>query len=328
MSNQGWHLGQIDFVHNSHKQLGGLDARVKTSQPTDVNNSVELQQSSVEINGCRLAYFHTQRAIPAEQTILMVHGMGCHARVWDATLRALTSSCAVICVELRGHGRSEKRGPYRWDSLGRDLCTFIRTLELRSITAVGHSLGAHLLLQAAAILSTRFDALLLLEPVVLDPRAYSAPQLFDAPEEHPYASRKAVWNSPEEWYQAIRDREPFKLWNTEVLWDYCRYGLEETANGMYQLCCPPLVEAEIALSRAAAGIHSLLDSVEVPATVVRAEVASGGRHPMDNIHSTTWTKLADHLPQGTDKYHPELTHFVPMQSPEFVARELNELVVH
>ena len=287
---------------------------------------MELQRRDADVNGLNLSYFETASCMNQSKTILLVHGIACHGRMWDLILNKLTPTFRVICVELRGHGRSDKRRPYSWDSLGRDLYSFIKVLDLHSIIGVGHSLGGHLLLQAAAILTARFKSLLLLEPAVFEPRAYSAPKVFASPEEHPFARHRAMWPSAAEWFQFLKDRSTFKLWDTDVLWDHCRYGLERNSEGDLLLCCPPLVEAELMLNSTETDIYPLLDSIAVPAIVVRAEVARGIRHPLDNIHSTTWPELAANLPQGIDKYVPELSHFIPMQQPDLVVHELRELL--
>ena len=283
----------------------------------------------VDINGVKLAFFQADGDSVSEQTVLFVHGLACHARCWDETLRLLGRSCSSVCIELRGHGRSEKRGPYVWGQFGSDLCKFIQELDLVSIIGVGHSMGGHLLLQAASVLTNRFDSLVLLEPAVFHPRAYAeakTTKIFNAPTEHPFARRKAVWNSPDEWIEAIRDRSPFKRWKPEVLRDHCQHGLEPTDLGQYQLCCPPEVEAETFLNCMDTNIHPMLSLVDMPVTVVRAKTAPGFKHPFDNIHSVTWPDLADSLPQGTDKYRSDLSHFVPMQRPDVVAGEIRDVL--
>ncbi len=286
---------------------------------------MNLDLKHIDAYGIRLAYFESEGS-QRDKTLLLVHGLGCHARCWDATLKILDTPYRTICVELRGHGRSEKQRPYRWDQFGKDLCSFIQVLNLNSIVAVGHSLGGHALLQAAAVLTRRFESLVLLEPVVFNPLAYSDTayaKAFGSPEEHPYAKRRMLWNSPQEWLTFLKDRTPFKLWDSQVLHDHCRYGVEPAAEGEYQLCCPPMVEAEASIHSADTSVHPLLPSVDVPATVVRAKSAPGFRHPKDTIHSVTWPQLAENLPRGRDKHLDEVSHFIPMQRPDVVASEVD-----
>ena len=287
---------------------------------------LNLEQKYLTVNGVRMAYVERTGSEESTTTGLFVHGLGCHARDWDATLRRLDSSQSVICVDFRGHGQSEKTGPYSWSQLGSDLCAFIHGLNLESIIGVGHCLGAHPLVQAAAVLNKRFKALLLVEPAIFAPRAYAAAgqfKMFESPEEHPYAKRRADWDSPRQWFDAIKNRSPFDLWSEEVLWDHCQHGLERTEQGRYELRCPPLVEAETSLECASTDIHPMLSAVDVLVKVFRGKSARGIRHPLDTIHSLTWPQLAQSFSNGVDIQHPELSHYIPMERPELIAEELS-----
>lgn len=287
---------------------------------------ISFEEDQVVVNNVRLTFFKSAVLEAHTPTILFVHGVACHARTWDATLRRLNSKFPIVCVELRGHGRSDKHGPYGWGQFGSDLCAFIQVLELSSIIGVGHSMGGHLLLQAASVHLRKFRGLLLFDPVVFAPSAYALSQqtkLFDSPNDHPFARRRAIWDSPEVWYHTIRKKSPFNLWTDEALRDLCEHGLERNRHGKYQLRCPPIVEAEASLASADTNVHSLLPSIEIPVEIYRAKTARGFRHPMDNIHSVTWPQLAESLPKGRDTYLPDLSHFIPMQCPKLVARELS-----
>lgn len=289
---------------------------------------LNFEQKYVNINGLRIAYVQRSGSATEVPTILFVHAVSCHSRDWDATVRRLEASHSVIAVDARGHGRSEKSGPYTWSQLGSDLCSFIHSLDLTSIIGVGHSLGGHPLLQAAATLNRRFKALLLFEPAVYAPRAYesaSQAKIFDSPDEHPFAKRRAIWDSPEHWFESIKDRTPFKIWSEEVLWDHCQHGLEWDERGGYQLRCPPLVEAEVMLECVNTDVHHLLSSIDIPVKVYRSKVASGFRHPLDTIHSVTWPKLAQYLKRGRDIHLPDVSHYIPMERPELVADELTSI---
>lgn len=284
-----------------------------------------LTEDQVVVNGVRLSFFRSGELEPRKPTILFVHGVACHARNWDATIRRVDTTLPIVCIELRGHGRSENKGPYGWGQFGSDLCALIQALDLSSVIGVGHSMGGHLLLQAAAVLTRKFSALLLFEPAVFAPAAYISSQqvkLFDSPSEHPFARRRAIWDSPDTWFETIRDRSPFSLWTEEALRDHCRYGLKPTDDGHFQLLCPPLVEAEASLACADTNVHSLLSAIEIPVKIFRAKTAAGFRHPMDNVHSVTWPDLAGSLASGTDTHLTDLSHFIPMQRPDLVASEL------
>lgn len=284
------------------------------------------------IRGAELAHFEWNFDSVNKITVLFIHGAGCHARCWDGTIRAIERSPSLvsrlIAVELRGHGRSSQKGPYTWDQFGADTVALIEELDLQSVLLVGHSMGGHVALQTVGRLQERVSGLLLVEPAVYPPRSYRLSrtmQFFDSPSEHPVAQRRSTWTSPNEWFDVLRDRKPYTLWNQDILWDHCQYGVVPTDSGQYELCCPPLIEAESYLEGLSTDVHGILGSIRVPTRILRAKTAPGMRHPMDTVHSVTWPLLAERIPNADDFYYPELSHCIPMQRPELVADAITAL---
>lgn len=277
----------------------------------------------VHIHGLRLCYFEWGQAVASEPTYLLVHATGFHARCWDGVVRELhqrAPDAHVVALDMRGHGRTENTAPYDWSSFSADLTEFVHSLDLQRVIGAGHSMGGYALLQSAAAWPERFDRLVLVDPVVMDPAAYAAHDASMTAAEHPTARRKAQFES----WQAMRDRFasrlPFSLWRPDVLDDYCRWGLvPDEANGGCTLACPPIVEASVYAQTMDQSIEHLLGSIAQRAVVLRAKRREGERDPMDFSGSPTWPSLADRLPNGVDIYLPELTHFIIMQAPDLVA---------
>ncbi len=286
----------------------------------------EPTQHDFDGSQVRLAYFTWPPAGSAENapTVLLVHATGFHARCWDRTVAALPDGYRVIAVDMRGHGRSDKRGPYAWATFGHDLEELVTALGVRDAIGVGHSMGGHCVTQVAGHVSGTFRRLLLVDPVILDPEAYVTDRNpgYDTAEDHPVARRRNRWSSWQEMFERFRDRRPFSLWRPEVLEDYCRYGVLPRADGDgFELACPPVVEASIYLGNAQTDVYDLIPTLTLPVTVLRAR----GRDPsepaeMDFSKSPTWPGLASAFPNGRDVYLPDLTHFIPMQAPDLVAR--------
>jgi len=248
---------------------------------------------------------------------------GFHARCWDAVVAALPDDMHVYAVDMRGHGRSEKRGPYRWDSFAEDVSELLTYLQCRDAIGVGHSMGGHCLTQVCATHPGMFQRLLLVDPVILPPEAYTH-QRYSAlggPEDHPVAKRKGHWTGWEEMFERFADRKPFSLWQRQVLEDYCRYGVLPAAEGEgFDLACPGIVEASIYLNNTTTDVHAQLKEVKIPVVILRAKMRDPNDHNiMDFSMSPTWSELAAHFPDARDVYLPHLTHFIPMQAPELVA---------
>lgn len=256
----------------------------------------------------------------------MAHATGFHARCWDAVARALAPGYRAIAFDQRGHGRSGKSGPYDWRVFGTDLSVFIDRLDLSRIVGVGHSMGGHAMVQAASSRVERFERLVLVDPVILAPETYR-----DRPPEwrqasvdaHPVARRKADFTTWMELRDRLQNRLPFALWRADVLRDYCRDGVLARPDGGFTLACPPAVESSIYMGSAGTDIYPEIRALPHDVLVIRAPPRDAARSQMDFSRSPTWHGLAAAFPRGRDVYRPDLTHFIPMQEPDFVARAIS-----
>src|SRR5205085_5626900 len=104
--------------------------------------------------------------------LLFAHATGFHGRCWDRIIRAFPGRRA-IAPDCRGHGRSSKpEPPCLWRDFGRDLAAVAEHLNLRDVIGIGHSMGGHLTVQAAALRPETYRALLLLDPTIYPPEHY------------------------------------------------------------------------------------------------------------------------------------------------------------
>ena len=100
----------------------------------------------VEVEG-RTMSIETQGSGPP---VVLLHGLGSTANVWEAQVRALSDRFTLVRYDLQGMGRSPAAGALSIEGWVRDL---ERVLELRGIGKarfVGHSLGT-LILQHFAV---------------------------------------------------------------------------------------------------------------------------------------------------------------------------------
>ncbi len=277
----------------------------------------------VQANGIDLCYFEWGTRDPAQPTALLAHATGFHARCWDTVVGYLPDTRHVIAIDQRGHGRSAKVPPYNWESFGRDLIGFVEALDLDRIIGVGHSMGGHAVVQAAAQARERFERLVLVDPVIMDPQLYETMKSTmgaQRPQDHPTSRRNNQWRSWREMFDRLKGRGSFSVWRDDALEDYCRWGVLSNPDGAgFVLACPPLVEASIYTGSSGRDIHDLFATITVPVAVLRGEKRVRAE-TMDFLASPTWERLADQFPKGRDVYLPTLTHFIPMQDPERVAR--------
>jgi pimeloyl-ACP methyl ester carboxylesterase len=280
-------------------------------------------EATFQATGARIVYIEWGK--PGDRVVFLIHATGFHARCWDQTVKALGPGYRVIAVDTRGHGRSEKTGPINdWAVPAQDIAELIEHLNLKDAIGAGHSMGGHLLVQVAATHPRAFKRLVLIDPVMLPPEVYANPSLSALPEGavHPVARRRNAWASWREMFDAFKTRHPYSLWRTEVLEDYCRYGLVPAANGQgLELACPPVIEASIYMGHAGRDIYALAARVQIPVTVLRAKPRDPGpRDFTDFAASPTWEGVARTFAKGRDVPLPHLTHFIPMQEPQLTAR--------
>ncbi|MEP1593352.1 MAG: hypothetical protein ABJK20_02215, partial [Halieaceae bacterium] len=69
-------------------------------------------------------------------------------------------------------------------------------------------------------------------------------------------------------------------------------------------------------------IYKLLPNLELPVTLMRAPPVE--RAAINLSGSPTFPGLIDLLPQGKEIYLPHLSHFIPMEDPDLVAKTILE----
>ena len=292
----------------------------------DVNAEPALHR--IRVNDCELAYYERHPELKEHgPTLLLVHATGFHARVWDQIIARLPA-CHSIALDLRGHGRSEKKSIDDWRTLGQDQAKLVEALDLDDIVGVGHSMGAHAMIDAAASHPDRFRRLVLVDPTVAEPAAYvDAPPADLGGEMHPAAKRRNRFESVDAMMERLADRSSFHLFEPQIFRDYCEYGLEPADDGDgFVLACPPEIEAAVYMtSRSNSSVYDSVRSLAIPVLILRARAPSPDvTGAMVFSTSPTWPGLAAEFKQGRELHYPDRTHFLPMEIPDEVAALIAE----
>lgn len=268
---------------------------------------------------------------PTEQpSLLLLHATGFHARLWDQTIAALTALGApllhIVAPDLRGHGRSYKPASIGdWSATAADLAPLVDIAFPGQLVAVGHSMGGYCAAALAGLRPDKVAQLLLVDPVILPPETYDPDAAEPDPSAHPVARRRGGWPDAQSMIGAFADRPPYSAWRPAALADYCTFGLNPAPDGEgLVLGCPPEIEASAYLGAARNDAMAMLAKVVCPATIVRARVAER-QGPMDFSISPTWPQLAAQLPDATDLHWQDVSHFIPMEQPERLARLIHEV---
>ena len=198
-------------------------------------------------------------------------------------------------------------------------------LDLQGAVGIGHSMGAHALVQAAAYQPGRFSQLVLIDPTIFAPVDYHLP--LPAPGTlHPAAARKNHFESAQSMFERFAGRPPYDVFQRQALMDYCRHGLRPADSGSgFQLACDPAFEGKIyPLARQNLGIFASIRALQIPVLVLRARPGDPGILPWDPLGSPTWPGLAREFHHGRDLPLLDKTHMLPMEAPALVARLITE----
>lgn len=258
----------------------------------------------------------------AGDPILLVHATGFHARCWDAIARRLPGR-RILALDQASHGASAaKPPPYEASLFGADLVGVVRALSLRKVVGVGHSMGGHAMVVAAAREPDAFSGLLLFDPVIVDPELVARHLSGISAAEHPVGRRRNQWCSPEQMAEAFARRDPYARWDPEVLRDYCQFGLRPASDGGFELACAPNLEVEVYVGMHMRTIFDEIPAVRVPVDVIRARDRRPEDAVLDFSPSPTWSALAGCFADGRDEHLADQTHFFPMEMPGWTAARI------
>lgn len=99
------------------------------------------------------------------ETLLMIHGLGTNLKSFAKMIAALRSRYRCIAIDLPGYGKSsQKEYPFSMAFFADAIAAFLEALDLRGVTAVGHSMGGQIALHLAHRRPGLVDKLVLLAP--------------------------------------------------------------------------------------------------------------------------------------------------------------------
>lgn len=102
--------------------------------------------------GVRLAVRVHNAPSAGASGLLLLHGLASSQRIWDLMLPRLTRTFHVVTYDARGHGRSAKPASgYGFDMVIADALAVLHATRLRRALMVGHSWGASVALELAAL---------------------------------------------------------------------------------------------------------------------------------------------------------------------------------
>ena len=280
--------------------------------------SAEPSLHRARANDCTLAYYERHPELRGQgPTLFFTHGTGFHARTWDQVIARLPAVHS-IAVDSRGHGQSEDLRTDHWRTVGEDFAALLAFLDLENVLGVGHSMGAHAMIDAAASCEARFRRLVLVDPTVLAPDVYAHAVAPAVGAQHPVEKRRNRFASVETMVERLESRSSFPRFDPQAFRDYCQHGLvpAEDGDGLV-LACPPEIEASVYLSGHSNGrIYESVRALTLPVLILRAQ------EPRDDLvgplmfsASPTWPRLVGEFRDAREIHFADKTHYLPMEIP-------------
>lgn len=87
----------------------------------------------------------------SDTALLFVHGWAINKEYWQDQATAFSKRYTVVTMDLGGHGASgSNRTSWTTDDFANDVIAVIDSLKLQKVILVGHSMGGHIILEAAS----------------------------------------------------------------------------------------------------------------------------------------------------------------------------------
>jgi 3-oxoadipate enol-lactonase len=249
-----------------------------------------------EVNGTKLHYELYGSGPP----VLLLHGFGLDRRMWRPQVEALSKRHLVICYDARGFGRSANPGPRPYSHFT-DAAALLRYLELGPVLAVGHSVGAHQLLELSLARPDLVNGLVALCPSGLSGLALPPDMAQLERDLRVTARTSGVSSAKRQWagsacFRSLRDSSPAKLVFEQLLADYSGWHWTHDST-------------ERSLQTSAA---RLLNQLRVPCLVI-----TGGRDLA--YHVSVGRALVRGIPDAESLELPEAGHLANLEAPDEVS---------
>ncbi len=266
----------------------------------------------------------------AEIAVTVVEGDGSGVDVWLSHATGFCGACwrpvvdllvpkvaRLVMWDFRGHGRSQRSAlPVSWWTMAGDV------IEIRSAFAshgdihvgVGHSMGGAALVMAEITRPGSFDGLVLAEPILVgDPVRRTSYPLADV-----VRKRRSRFESRDRAARNFERKAPFSRWHADALAGYLQDGLVDRHDGV-SLSCDPDFEAEVYDTAHGHGASRLLNAAAAPTTVMVGDAS--------DTYDVNWAAtIARSMVDGDLVVVAGGDHFIPMEHPVLVARQVDRLI--
>jgi len=252
---------------------------------------------------------------------LLHHANGFCAATLDLVARRLCGHFRVIGMDGRGHGDSSRPagdGAYAWHEFGADLAAVARALAAehggRIALGLGHSFGGTSMLLAAAAEPALFERLVLVDPVLHEPRG--AARLDPVRNERASrlveraSRRRALFPDRAAARETWQDKDMFASWDPRAFDLYLAEALADRPDGQVELKCAAETEAAVFVQGFTSDVWTPTQGLSTPTLILWARRGDFPR--------TVFAAYAAHLADARIE-EIDAGHLAPMERPELVA---------
>jgi pimeloyl-ACP methyl ester carboxylesterase len=276
-----------------------------------------VRPRSLTVRGTHDLRLHVLEWSDAGPALLLLHGFGHSARVWDPFVPDLAGRFHVFALDARGHGDSEHDPEYRYHhaSIAADLGAVLAGLRAERATLVAHSMSGYAALRFAAREPERVERLVLVD---------AGPELSGRPQRGEREPPETVYPSPEAYADALARQHPHTP--RETLLRLARHWLRPDGEGRFVPRLDPAFLRPRASPDAPANRRSFdrarwareetlrlwrcAERVRCPTLVVRGELS-----PMLSA-ATVARMVGEVMADATEVVIPGAGHAVMLDAPE------------
>ncbi len=258
-----------------------------------------------------------------------LHANGYPPECYELLLELLQKQHHVFGMKLRPLWDGTKPEDLNdWHPLSDDLLRFLSDRKPDPVIGVGHSIGGIVTLRAAIRDPKKFQAIVLLDPVLFIPSflvGWNILRTIGIGEKtHPLIAgtkkRRRTFDNLETVFRGYRSRPIFRYMSDDSLRAYIKGITQQKSDDTYELVYSPEWEARIYLT----GLHDFdlwreLPKLEVPTLIIRG------------AETDTFMEKAERL---VKKKNPKIqvvtmqkaTHILPLEHPQEVAGLINNFI--
>ncbi|MCF0055648.1 alpha/beta fold hydrolase [Dyadobacter sp. CY356] len=155
-------------VNAQNDSLRNLDINLENYQYPFAVNFLPLDLQGEKL---KMAYMDVHPETPNGKTVVLLHGKNFNGAYWEQTAKALTKSgFRVIIPDQIGFGKSSKpqHFQYSFQQLATNTKKILDTLDITSVTILGHSMGGMVAMRFALMFPETAERLVLLNPLGLE----------------------------------------------------------------------------------------------------------------------------------------------------------------